>query len=73
MNNYNFEDSISTNDIFHQFLYFPPEKKISENKIIFENFSIPKNNIITVELALFGRDQLSHKLIKEVKIRLWLV
>jgi hypothetical protein len=46
---------------------------ISENKIFFENFSIPKNNIITVELALFGRDQLSHKLIKEVKIRLWLV
>jgi hypothetical protein len=55
------------------FFTFLQKKNISENKIIFENFSIPKNNIITVELALFGRDQLSHKLIKEVKIRLWLV
>jgi hypothetical protein len=55
------------------FFTFLQKKNISENKIIFENFSIPKNNIITVELALFGRDQVSHKLIKEVKIRLWLV
>jgi hypothetical protein len=55
------------------FFTFLQKKNISENKIISENFSIPKNNIITVELALFGRDQLSHKLIKEVKIRLWLV
>jgi hypothetical protein len=55
------------------FLTFLKKFFFSENKIFFENFSIPKNNIITVELALFGRDQLSHKLIKEVKIRLWLV
>jgi hypothetical protein len=68
MNNYNFEDSISTNDIFHQFLYFPSEKNISEKYKFFEDFSIPKNNIISVKLALFGRDGLSYKLINEVKI-----
>ncbi len=59
--------------MFHQFLYFPSEKNISEKYNFFEDFSIPKNNIISVELALFGRDPLSHKLINEVKIRLWLI
>jgi hypothetical protein len=44
-----------------------------QKKIFLENFSIPENNIISVELALFGRNQLSHKLINEVKIRVWLI
>jgi hypothetical protein len=39
------------------FFTFLQKTKNSDFYFYFENFSIPKNNIITVELALFGRDQ----------------
>jgi hypothetical protein len=38
------------------FFIFLQKKYISKKYNFFEDFSIPKNNIISVELALFGRD-----------------
>jgi hypothetical protein len=47
----NFEKFISTNGIFLNIDYYPSQQFLDEEEIIFENFNIFENNIISVELA----------------------
>jgi len=47
----NFEIFISTNGIFLNIHYFPSQHFFDLEEMIFENFNIYENNIISVELA----------------------
>ncbi len=47
----NFETFISTNEIFLNIHYFPSQYFFDLKEIIFENFNISENNIISVELG----------------------
>jgi hypothetical protein len=49
----NFEIFISTNGIFLNIRYFPSQYFFDLEEIIFENFNISENNIVSVKLAKY--------------------